>query len=599
MRTTIYNEIGAGRRAANHRLAARLHAQDGTDAAKLAPHLLAAEPVGDPWVVEQLRAAAQGVLAQGAPDAACTYLERALLEPAPQSERVSILLALGAAEVVVARPTALEHLRAALQAADDARTRLDVTYELTWALANNDRFEEAFDLAIDVLADDVASEDEERRLQFEGWLAAFAQFAPSRARAALERIAPYEGRLRGETAGERLILACLAHRAAHHGASAAVAAQHAERAIADGRLLSDQRVGAANYYLAVSVLLYADRLDDAERYFDLAIREARERGLSAAFDIASACRCQVLVKQGRLAQAEAEALTVLSAARPHAVARPMLLACLLHTMVERADPAIWQPFLVEHAIDGDLWGTALAGMLLFHRGHMRLAAGNPRAALDDFEHMRRRDELSGQETPTTPVRASQALAQVQLGDRDAARSLAAEELERARLWDTPTARSFALRTAGVVDGGADGIDLLRESVAAVQHSTASYERAQALTELGVALRHRGHRRDAREPLRDALELAHRCGALRLAARAREELVVLGARPRRAARSGCDALTPSELRVAQLAAGGRSNRDIAQALFVTVRTVEGHLTQAYMKLDIARREQLAAAMQSPG
>jgi hypothetical protein len=65
----------------------------------------------------------------------------------------------------VARPTALEHLRAALEAAEDAQTRLAVTYELTWALAIDDRFEEAFDLAIDVLADDVASEGDERRLQ--------------------------------------------------------------------------------------------------------------------------------------------------------------------------------------------------------------------------------------------------------------------------------------------------------------------------------------------------------------------------------------------------------------------------------------------------
>jgi DNA-binding CsgD family transcriptional regulator len=72
-------------------------------------------------------------------------------------------------------------------------------------------------------------------------------------------------------------------------------------------------------------------------------------------------------------------------------------------------------------------------------------------------------------------------------------------------------------------------------------------------------------------------------------------VATGARPRRAARSGADALTPSERRVARLAADGLSNRDIAQALFVTVRTVEGHLTQAYVKLDIGRREELAPAL----
>ena len=87
----------------------------------------------------------------------------------------------------------------------------------------------------------------------------------------------------------------------------------------------------------------------------------------------------------------------------------------------------------------------------------------------------------------------------------------------------------------------------------------------------------------------------RCGALRLAGRAREELVAAGARPRRAALSGRDALTPSERRVAQLAADGMTNREIAQALFVTEKTVETHLGRAFMKLGVRSRKQLAQAL----
>ncbi|MGH2841235.1 MAG: helix-turn-helix domain-containing protein, partial [Solirubrobacteraceae bacterium] len=68
--------------------------------------------------------------------------------------------------------------------------------------------------------------------------------------------------------------------------------------------------------------------------------------------------------------------------------------------------------------------------------------------------------------------------------------------------------------------------------------------------------------------------------------------------RRTALRGADSLTPSEGRVARLAADGLSNRDIAQALFVTLRTVEGHLTQAYMKLGISSRDELASALGSP-
>ncbi|MDP8909772.1 MAG: helix-turn-helix transcriptional regulator, partial [Chloroflexota bacterium] len=91
------------------------------------------------------------------------------------------------------------------------------------------------------------------------------------------------------------------------------------------------------------------------------------------------------------------------------------------------------------------------------------------------------------------------------------------------------------------------------------------------------------------------ELAHICGAAPLVERAREELVATGARPRRIMRTGIDALTASERRVAAMAAEAMTNREIAQALFVTTRTVEVHLTHAYQKLDITSRDELPAAL----
>jgi DNA-binding CsgD family transcriptional regulator len=120
-----------------------------------------------------------------------------------------------------------------------------------------------------------------------------------------------------------------------------------------------------------------------------------------------------------------------------------------------------------------------------------------------------------------------------------------------------------------------------------------------MTDLGAALRRAGHRAESREILRPALDLAHRCAALALTERARTELLAAGGRPRRLVLSGLDSLTPGERRVAQLAAAGLSNRDIAQNLFITARTVEGHLTHAYHKLAITAREQLPAALAPPG
>jgi DNA-binding CsgD family transcriptional regulator len=95
-----------------------------------------------------------------------------------------------------------------------------------------------------------------------------------------------------------------------------------------------------------------------------------------------------------------------------------------------------------------------------------------------------------------------------------------------------------------------------------------------------------------------MDLAHRCGGSALAARARTELLACGSRPRRFARSGRDALTASELGVARMAAEGMTNREIAQALFITIRTVTTHLGHAYEKLGIAGRERLAEELAGP-
>jgi len=146
-------------------------------------------------------------------------------------------------------------------------------------------------------------------------------------------------------------------------------------------------------------------------------------------------------------------------------------------------------------------------------------------------------------------------------------------------------------------GGQRGLDALGGAVTVLQESGARLEHARALVELGAAMRRANQRTAAREPLRAGLDLAYRRGAAQLAQRAATELRATGARPRRAVLTGLAALTPSERRVAELAAGGMSNPEIAQALFVTLNTVEGHLRHVYQKLAIGSRGQLPAALRS--
>jgi DNA-binding NarL/FixJ family response regulator len=147
----------------------------------------------------------------------------------------------------------------------------------------------------------------------------------------------------------------------------------------------------------------------------------------------------------------------------------------------------------------------------------------------------------------------------------------------------------------VIEQGEAGIKLFEQAIAQLQHSTARLERALALLELGAATRRAGRRADARKPLREALELATACGADAIAARAHEELVAAGARPRRDPTESRSNLTASELRVACMAAEGMTNRQIAQALFVTENTIETHLRSVFRKLDIRSRSQLARAL----
>jgi DNA-binding NarL/FixJ family response regulator len=234
------------------------------------------------------------------------------------------------------------------------------------------------------------------------------------------------------------------------------------------------------------------------------------------------------------------------------------------------------------------------------RGRLRLAQGRAADALADFQACQ---ALFGAEAWGMPIRdtgyvharSGAALALLRLGERQEACELADAELADVRVFGAPRARGIALRTAGQARGGQEGLALLRDSVAVLDRSPALLERARSLTELGAALRRSGQRAAARDPLAQALELAARCGARPLTARARDELKAAGARPRRPWRTGADALTPSELRVARLAADGRSNREIAGELYVTLKAIEGHLAHTYAKLGIEGRGQLPQAL----
>jgi DNA-binding CsgD family transcriptional regulator len=237
--------------------------------------------------------------------------------------------------------------------------------------------------------------------------------------------------------------------------------------------------------------------------------------------------------------------------------------------------------------------------LLEARGRVRLELGDTQAALDDLLEAGQRLEAWGLHNPAVAAwRSHAAFALTALGQHDRAAALVEQELALARRWGSPRTLGVALRAQALTYNDERTIGLLRESSSVLAGSQAPVEHATTLTELGAALRRANQRTQARAHLRSALETAHAAGALVLARRAHTELTATGARPRLPLRTGVDALTPSEKRIADMAALGQANMVIAQNLFVTTKTVEMHLTSAYRKLDITSRAQLATALRPP-
>jgi DNA-binding CsgD family transcriptional regulator len=225
--------------------------------------------------------------------------------------------------------------------------------------------------------------------------------------------------------------------------------------------------------------------------------------------------------------------------------------------------------------------------------------GRLQEALDDFVESGQRSERLGLPTLSAVAwRGEAALVHLALGNRGEARRLAGEQLELASAFGRPRTLGISLRACGLVEGGEAGLELLGEAIKTLERSQSRLELARALSDYGAGLRRAGRRVQARTELERALDLAHRLGARRIATQARTELTAAGAKPRRDAITGRDALTAGELRVARLAARGLTNREIAQALLITTKTAKAHLNRVYRKLEITRRGQLTDALTGP-
>jgi DNA-binding CsgD family transcriptional regulator len=338
-------------------------------------------------------------------------------------------------------------------------------------------------------------------------------------------------------------------------------------------------------------LLFAGMSGEARQGAHTWLRLAQQRGWPMASALAATVASLTALYDGEVGQALAYGQQAMTGGNWISV---MATAFMIPALIDRGAVDEARALLAAGNLTGPLGPTWPYNVVRHARGCLYAAAGDHASAARELLEAGELAELWGVRNPTLmPWRSDAALSLIALGDYREASRLCAEEIGLARQWGASRGIGIALRVAGVAEGGS--IELLTEAVSVLRRSPARLELARALIDLGAAHRRAGSRGRAREFLREGLDLAHALGGLALADRARRELVVAGGRPRRDATRGRDALTPSELRVAQLAAAGQTNRQIAQALFVTQRTVENHLTSTYAKLGISSRPELPTAL----
>jgi DNA-binding CsgD family transcriptional regulator len=602
VRTSLYADLTSAERAQGHRRAARLLAGQPGSNELVANHLLVSEPAGDGWVVERLVEAACEAGKRGAPEAEAVFLRRALAEPPAPQNHYGLLLDLGMAEASAGLAEWPEHLQQAVDIAPNVVAAAEAAMVLALALNRAQRFAEAVDV-LDRAASSLDSCYSELALLLEAAAVLPGLNDPATVPSLALRAERLRERAAGDPAASLELLAVAGFTSILANEPAEVGVDFATRALLAGGGAPLRPGGepwfsfAVWFQQATLSLLWAERYAQVRPLLDASIAQARATGDSGRLAIGLATRGWLALRRGDLSAAEVDTRTALAATELPAppLYRVLSGGLLVRALVNQGELDAAEQALAPLDFEAE-GGSLPAAALRFARGRLRVEQGRVAEGLEDFLAVGARLTSGMVACPGfLPWRSEAALAHLALGDREPARRLAQEELELAQAFGAPRALGIAKRAAGVIAGGDRGASLLREAIDAFERGDASLERARALADLGALLRRRNRRTEARELLREALDAAHRAGAKALADQAETELRATGARPRRVVLTGLDSLTASERRIAELASQGLTNREIAQTLFITSRTVEGHLTSVFRKLMLDSRDELPAAL----
>jgi DNA-binding CsgD family transcriptional regulator len=584
MRAAVYEELGPHARRAGHAQAAAVLRGRAAPVEEVAAHLLAGAPSGDPADVATLREAAARALAAAAPRAALRYLERALAEPLPAGpERLALLRDAGRLQAMLGHADAEATLTRALELASLAGERVDIALELAAVRHGREEFAAAVGLLAPLVG--AAELDPERTLILDAMLAGCAVMAPGHAetfRAAVDRI-PDD--LRGDTPGQRFALMWKTFGSMSAGRPMAKVLAMLQPALdADApRLYEDLGSEVED---PITVLTACGELDLVEALAEERMERAQEIGAEAAHVAAQAQAAAARHLRGHWHDAES-----------------LLRAILEHPATGRALRTWGESALTETLVMQDRLDEAEAVLATMPPGIMtevrRAQLGDARGDHSLYPAFKQAaDQYASRgltSAASTRWLCPYALGLGQAGRTAEAITLMEKYLASAQASGERASIGEARIVLGQLLDGPDAIAHLDAACATLTRSPFDWLLARARLEHGSALRRAGQRLRSRELLRSALDYAVRHGDADIARRARDELHVTGARLRNVYLSGAESLTPAELRIARLAADGLTNREIAQRLFLTRKTVEMHMSRCLRKLDISSRKDLPAAI----
>ncbi|SFW75840.1 helix-turn-helix domain-containing protein [Amycolatopsis australiensis] len=627
VRSRLLAETPADELACLHLRAARVLNDDARPAAEVAPHLGALPRLEESWMLDLALEAAAAAKTGGNPEAAVTHLTRAA---ATEPSRLDVRLALAAAHLSTNPQAAMAELTRAAAHAEDERDHCALaalyalaataagTSEAGGAAAAEGRAAAAAGGAASAQGGGAAATPGGRSAPANG--AAIPLSDPSPLPASLGDLVD-----RLAAGSPAVPVAALAAAAATRDAARsllrdrAVAAPRGSVRRADARDLAQRALGlalagrsvevaaacaravvrlpvaaasSADLLAAGRTLRLVDDLPNAVRALDQAVAEAVVSGDRAALGRALAARYCALResgdRDGALADVRVAALAG-AGERPGVTVRGALAIALRDddqlTAAEHMLRAVRPHELDDAPEERPLWLLGLA--------RIRALRSDVDGALELLREAGRYQETGGVGNPVfAPWWFTATLLLAGTGRHREAAAYAERGHDLATGWPTGTARGLVLLGRGVAASGTRAVELLADAGRVLAASPCRVEYARAEYLLGKALTGVGDRKTARQHLRQAALLSACSGWRSIGALARELLEESGGRLRR---PRADVLTLREREVAELVAGGASNRDVAGALFVSPRTVELHLTNVYRKLTVDSRAELAAAL----